>query len=126
MRRRQTPPKNDMTIPKKIIELAVAGGWQEKWGKLEWDVLGSNMEVRNRVQGELKTTVIYWQEIVLDLSFWQALGKTLGWTKWGEFDEEYKKNSDPQWQYNAHRFYDLILTNGDTTAFWKDILTNLK
>lgn len=125
--RRQTPPKNDMTISKEIIELAVAGRWYsnfldpEKLPPCSWSFDGEYFVITGENSLLIRKCLA---EIALDSTFWQALGKALGWTKWGEFDEEYKKSSDPQWQYNAHRFYDLILTNSDTTAFWQEILTN--
>jgi hypothetical protein len=60
-----------------------------------------------------------WQEIALDPSFWQALGKALGWNVTGR---QLAMNSKPNWQIWATRFYDLILTGGDTEKFWADLL----
>jgi len=44
-------------IPKNIIELAIEGGWKAK----------GILQIAN------------WEKIVLDKTFWQALGKNLSW-----------------------------------------------
>ena len=63
----------------------------------------------------------------LDKDFWQALGKELGWglilEKDGEkiLDEDRKKSTESE---NAHRFFDLVLTNGDLDTFWNELSIN--
>lgn len=89
-------------IPKEIISKAVRGGWQPP-----------NLELQHEAV------------FVLDPAFWQALGKALGW--WDDIGQIPSKmpkrriDQDP-WNYHAHRFYDLILTGGDTEKFWADLL----
>lgn len=64
-----------------------------------------------------------WQEIVLDPTFWQTLGKALGW---GEADTGLDDQMFfwmPEWKRNAHEFYDLILTDQPTDKFWDEILS---
>ena len=82
-------------IPKRAIELSIKGGWNDEW-----------------LVGDKR-----FADIALDPSFWQSLGKALGW----------KAEDDPTrigytWQGNASRFYDLILTGGDTKTFWDELL----
>lgn len=71
--------------------------------------------------------------IGLDPAFWQALGKALGWRHMIDFEfqhdpsmglprYDHRAGQYPEWMYNAHRFYDLILTGGDTEKFWNDLL----
>lgn len=50
-------------------------------------------------------------EAIIDPLFWQSLGKALGWMS-------------GDWKGNAHQFFDLLLTSGDTSRFWKDLLEN--
>ncbi len=49
-----------------------------------------------------------WQMYALDPDFWRALGKVLG--------------LGDDWQGKAHGFYDLILTDSDTSKFWEELL----
>lgn len=64
-------------------------------------------------------------KMVLDPLFWQALGKALGW---GEIDfsiPHYYNRQDPKPSCilcQAHIYFDLVLTGGDTKQFWKDLL----
>jgi len=105
-----------MNIPEKALELARQGGW---------DVTDGHG---------------YFEAIALDKDFWIGLSKALGWEKKmvvrvgaviGNFvggdkfvGEEMGFGMDyfnPEIYY-AHRFYDLILTGGDTEKFWEEIL----
>ncbi len=53
-------------------------------------------------------------KITQDPLFWQALGKALGWFEWAGTDEF---NNDPQWQYHAHQYFDLVLTDNRNTDY---------
>lgn len=117
-------------IPKEAIEKGIEGGWEtyaSYWQTIDWQV------------------------IALDPSFWQALGKALGWlakylqtecpkchhdVKYlnpGNFCpecgsvtvsvEHWRQYTRSTFTDYAHRFYDLILTGGDTEAFWNELLT---
>ena len=111
-------------IPKEAIDKAFEGGWP----KIQ--------------KGVYKA---YWQTIALDPSFWQSLGKALGWEKkmvvrrgmvignfgWENPDKNIRFYGEEMgagmdymnpWVYYAHRFYDLILTGADTESFWKELL----
>lgn len=126
-----------MNIPKEAIERAIAGGW----GKSRLDQL-PNWKVASR------TTIMFWKElplvgnhktvpkerqilqmssIALDPTFWQALGKALGWGE-STFHQiangiEYQEYGyDEVWRLLAHRFYDLILQGKPTEDFWKELL----
>lgn len=81
-------------IPTEAIEKAVAGGWRPT----------TRSSVLFGVVGDTNAAI-------LDPTFWQSLGKALGW------------EARDDWQQNAHRFYDLILTGGDTKKFWDELLT---
>lgn len=93
-------------IPEKAIKLAADAGWD---GAMSWP----------------------WQRIALDPSFFQALGKALGWDESdAQKYEMYKMSGGAgnmpvgiyMWHKNAIRFYDLILTGGSTDEFWDDLL----
>lgn len=98
-------------IPQEALQKASEGGWPRPTNT-----------TYNRYS-ETKT--------VLDPLFWQALGKALGWPPqenyafadrpdlaqltWGEI-----KATRPF--ARAHVFYEIVLTGGDTEAFWNEIL----
>lgn len=117
-------------IPKRAITNAVAGGWRNQ----------SNAPI-SLVTGYTKD----WERVALDPTFWQALGKALGWEEW-EFVCP---------KYNCHKFYNLpeghhgdircpkcdhwgargdigewygewfchlILTGNNTEAYWDELL----
>ncbi|HLL74195.1 MAG TPA: hypothetical protein VK421_02945 [Pyrinomonadaceae bacterium] len=60
------------------------------------------------------STIYTFAEIVLGPLFWQSLGKALGWP-----DETH---NGEYWQVIAHDYFQLVLTGGDTEAFWRNIL----
>ena len=109
-------------IDKKAIQLAMGAGWSPPTTKSIEGVsflLGKTSLLfgRTRQDYESQFTVSAYR-IALDPSFWQALGKALGWS---EFEDE---TGHYFWRVTAHDFYDLILTGGDTEKFWDDLLTH--
>ena len=96
-------------IPKEIIELAVAGGWKGWWD----NSLGPVKIIDNH------SNAVGWEIVALDATFWQALGKALGWE-----NEQAKKAGVEwlEWKHWAFEFYDLILTNQPTDTFWQEII----
>ncbi len=97
-------------IPKLAIEKAFTGGYPV-WGfedKENIVVLHDSSGVKRHLNNA---------EVVLDPTFWQALGKALGWAPIGEATLE-----RGTWFSNAHGFYSLILIGGDTAKFWEEIL----
>jgi hypothetical protein len=105
-------------IPKQAIEKAIDGGWLYLGS--EGKLLRRGDELRWQHDGFTERIEI--AEVVLDPSFWQCLGKALGWGN-------YKVSSNPggnvpRWNYEAKRFYDLILTKQSTEAFWADLLSS--
>lgn len=105
-------------IPQWVIEKAIEGGWETlpywKYAQdsLYWD------------NGEYIT----FTDICLNPVFWQALGKAMGWTKetcpkCGGYQNcyGYCYETVATENFHAHRFYDLILTKGDTAAFWESL-----
>ncbi len=77
----------------------------------------------------------FFETIILDPLFWQALGKALGWDIavcehcgkcWRRKEkcaiyQEFGGVLEP-WLYHALRYYELNLTGGDTEKFWKKFL----
>ncbi len=122
-------------IPTQAIEKAIAGGWKQgREFDLKFVGHGFIEEIIERVLSDDDLThreKISLEEIALDPTFWQTLGKALGW------EDDGGKNHDPQWtvEYNVDvehitakwlnwqmEFNYLILTGGDTEAFWKELL----
>lgn len=64
--------------------------------------------------------------IVLQPEFWQALSNALGWKRTYKMGVQHIVGQSwviiPAWQYEAHQYFDLLLTAGDTEAFWKELL----
>ena len=58
--------------------------------------------------------------------FWQALGKALNWWPHNPTEKDLLVNSiNPYtdgWLYYGRKYFDLLLTGGDTEKFWKEIL----
>lgn len=117
-------------IPKEAIEKAIEGGW-EAFGHcsptcpepatFEVSVDGIYVifhEDNSVVEHAIDNVGYPAERIVLDASFWKSLGKALGW-------EELTEQGNPSgtgWYYRASAFLDLVLTGGDTDAFWKELL----
>lgn len=93
-------------IPKAAIEKAIEGGWNSP------------------KSGSLADMI--WETTALDPTFWQALGKSLGWPTGKEPDVSLFEWETKGWSGRAHQFFDLILTGQDTAAFWDELLTNNK
>lgn len=141
-------------IPKQAIEKAIEGGWRPfsaffvdedgqrdpkldevavEDGEANWDFPAEMLVCRFDVDeagwdnAELGKPL---SSVGWDPSFWQCLGKALGWGKHHEdgcwsFLQGGKCDCGPkdnEWEHQAHRFYDLILTGGDTDAFWDTLL----
>lgn len=115
-----------ITILAEVVKKALQGGWSPKYGHHE-DLVDDNGEWI----GVENSRVISYAEIALDPLFWYALGKTLGWSEYAVCDTHGAKCEvgctaavEKEFLYHAHRFYDLILTGGDTTEFWQELLNN--
>ena len=59
--------------------------------------------------------------LVLDPLFWQALGKAL---EWRHLHGEFCDCLGTVWREKAHQYFDLLMTDGDTDKFWRELLTN--
>lgn len=57
--------------------------------------------------------------MALDPTFWQSLGKALGWT---ERSKQTDNLSFYGWHGNALEFTNIILTGGDADQFWHVLL----
>lgn len=95
-----------MNIPKRAIELAIADGWKP-----------INFTNHPEYDYVIEGNMAYWQHVALDPTFWQALGKALGWST------PEKPNNVRDWLGRAHDFSDLILQGKDTKPFWDELLT---
>lgn len=108
-------------IPKEVIEKAIEGGWKG----LYMDEDGITVDTQSQIAwGRTKTGLgrhLPLQVIALDRTFWEALGKALGWDiAYGS----YGNDTMEEWQSRAMTFFNIILTNGDTDAFWEKVLSN--
>lgn len=112
-------------IPKEIISRAIEGGWRTapyyKGKTLTKDDVESIAEFFTDQSGSGFKT---WQEIAFAPSFWQSLGKALGWGLVLGWEEAYAptENAAQEWYQNAFHFYEQVLTGGDLELYWKDLL----
>lgn len=111
-----------MQIPENIIKLAIEGGYDK-------GVAGVNGQTREQY------LVGYSQHLVLEPAFWQALGKAKGWNhkctdcyigephEWCKSGSHLEKDKyeNCAWFDCANKFFNLLMTNGDTSKFWDDI-----
>ena len=110
-------------IPKQAVDKAIEGGWTLKAGRLD----NHRPEKENYLDEENQTfhhkgIQIDARLIVLDPSFWQALGKALGWKSNHSRYDKCPYCSEIPWKEHAKAFFNLLLTNSDTTPFWEEIL----
>lgn len=69
-------------------------------------------------RGEMKV-------LALTRTFWECLGKALGWPPHLNYKSHQKVlgTYGPQWRVESHRLYDLILTGGDIEKFWEELVS---
>ena len=112
-----------MTIPNKIVELAVEGGlWIYPSDKSP-----QHIEYLKKILSRDGTENNH-REWILTLSFWKSLRKSLNAPK--EVDSHGKKPHPSRskcnkisWEiFHAHQLFDLLLTGGNTDQFWKDLV----
>lgn len=97
-----------MQIPKEAIACAIEGGWHFKRHANQWIL----EQAEEKEKGSLYAT---YDDAALDPEFWQAVTR----------EKEVILQNGPHGNiphYYAMRFYDLILTGGDTEVFWKELL----
>lgn len=116
-------------IPKLAIEKAIEGGWMP-YLAVKLDNVGGKAAYffyKYNEEQSIPSNGIWLTEIALDPTFWQALGKALGWNEF-EAKESWKNYATGEVlkvgrdHREAHAFYDLILTGGDTEAYWNELL----
>jgi len=104
--------KNEHVTKKEEIRKAInlahkKGGYDFYWKK-------NDAPFYKNENGEGANMLV--EDILLELKFWQALGKALGWPM--NFDGMY-------WKKQAHRWLDAHFQGEeDEKAFWKSLLTN--
>lgn len=112
-------------IPTEAIEKAIEGGWAP-WPPVWGETVFKKLDItrawwRNPITKRRVSIVL--TKIALDPSFWQSLGKALGWATGTATDGSGTEYEWPhEWRNTAIQFYDLILTGDDTKKFWDDLL----
>lgn len=108
-------------IPKQVIKMAIKGGWLSPLkNEGKWSIIKTwrGTFMRPYQYDDLEISLA---DLALDPLFWQSLGKAL---EWDDVEDESTRTS--YWHFNALKFFSLILTNGDTEKFWKDLITLTK
>jgi len=83
------------------------------------------VEIHFRKFGKNTARRIFETFILQDPVFWQTLGKALGWGECNEGYHVHTCNVRDSWKENAHQYFDLLLTGGDTEKFWKDLINEV-
>lgn len=107
-------------IPKEAIEKAIEGKWRKADVPHIEEQLGRLWVRFEREENERHLPIVWESDIALDPSFWHSLGKALGWGA-QVYSKRYRAYW-PRYMHEAMMFYDLIITAGDTKAFWKELL----
>jgi hypothetical protein len=124
-----------MKIPEEAIAKAIEGGWIPKGVEAHkitgWTLDDGVLKILGTYNKTKSVTdYILVEQIALDPSFWQSLGKALGWgIRKTMFhteiqDDEWYRNIENKKHavYQGTEFANLILTGGDTDAYWKGLL----
>jgi len=116
------------------IRLAIEkGGYESWWTNKPFRIYKNYLTVDTPFEVP-PTTDILFAELTQSPVFWQALGKALGWGVMGAsrliepiqvVNGRAEVGSQPEWQYRAHEYLDLVLTGGDTEKFWKELLATV-
>jgi hypothetical protein len=91
---------------KKAIELAIKGGWKMPLGFQGWASEAAIPIATN------------------DPSFWQCLGKELGWEKEVTYYNSFtdgKENNDP-WRLHWHQFLEALMDGKTPDQFFNSLL----
>ena len=122
------------------IKLAIEkGGYEPLWLQSHGKMLVDKNQLYYLIVGEGKPAVF--ALVFQDPLFWQALSRALGWSTscisqcpnvcrvhQGQYDfcNNFEclchKPNQIDWKKVAHQYFDLLLTGGDTSKFWKELL----
>jgi hypothetical protein len=116
-----------MKIPNEIISKAMEGGWIplksilikyiDAFEQIDYDTVvfykGTSPDL-GEVLGRISIA-----RSILDYSFWQCLGKAMGWS-----GEHYTLESGrKEWVYKWHRFIDHLAEGKDIESFFDGLIT---
>ena len=121
-----------MTIPE-ALEKAVEGGYHIYGSDgMDTDYEGANSEysVWTRKDNE-SSFMVPTEETFLDPQFWQALGRTLGWSEACDLSitcahghEECQRCHGYYWMFQWHRFIQAIAEGNTPDAFFEDLTSS--
>jgi hypothetical protein len=110
-----------MTYTEQAIKKAIEGGFDVRWNP----AFGAAEEVSKDGNG----TILHNQQVFLDPSFWQSLGKTLGWNgRWmvqiftDHDDQSATVEGAGRWKYEWHRFIDHLAEGKDVENYFESLL----
>lgn len=110
-------------IPKEAIVKAIEGGY----GAVRFN--GAEIKFYHKAAGHMEQPYLafVYHYIALDPSFWQSLGKALDWYLPVFVMGRFSPNNSmwPNWLEKAQEFHTTVLTGGDTTKYWIELLPPL-
>lgn len=108
-----------------IREATEKGGWKLNW---YFSHFSDNEVVFGNINNDSEDNPCYYKnvyEILLDTSFWLALGKARWWEKRMTYYNSFldgKENNDT-WRLEWHRFIDHLAEGKDIESFFKQLLS---
>lgn len=99
-----------MTI-KQVMEKAIEGGYEPKYIRASYV-----FDDPKRDNPEYELTGIF-----LDPSFWQSLGKTLGWKPKKDYKNDFGHLHKAGWFYQWHSFIDHLAEGKTPEEFFKNL-----
>lgn len=101
---------NDTSAVERMIKAAIDGGW------------GKANDYRPDIKSYFDFMSFYGAigiyQALLDPTFWQCAGKSLGWT-WGD---GYTEPVEANWQFHWHRFIDHLADGHDINSALEKIV----
>jgi hypothetical protein len=109
------------TATAQAIRKAIEGGWEPQNQNFSIAAISYRVQVIEKVK--------YKERFFLDLSFWQSLGKELGWNgRWmvqiftDHDDQSATVDGAPRWKYELHRFIDHLVEGKDAETYFTELL----
>lgn len=105
-------------VPRKWLEKAMENGWHPRHvinHEVDgaWSMTFMPQGVFFKADGMTSGHMSSYEAIVLDVTFWQALSKAMGWDAL-----DLSTHVEKQWQAQAQKLYSMIVREEDIKAFW--------
>ncbi len=106
-----------MNHTQRAIELAIEGGY------MPWQYLKASKAMQDYWKDK---GLVIWEQAVLEVLFWQCLGKSLGWGDEKNCPVCWQKMviTGTGWMCHWHRFIDTLASGKTAEDFFGELLAN--